>query len=54
MKSGYTSKSWLTNNQPNITNNGNNLTSYVQIDEYIGVNYEKLNRELPKMEDSEK
>ena len=44
MKSGHTSKSWLPSvMDKNATSNNNNLTSYVQIDEYLGINFSKLN-----------
>lgn len=45
MKSALTSKSWLQNalDKPSISNNNNNITSYVQIDEYIATNFSKLN-----------
>ena len=46
MKSGFTSKSWLPNLDKNIISNNNNLTSYVQIDEYLPANFTKLNSNL--------
>ncbi len=49
MKSGYTSKSWLTQLDRNVSHNNNNITSYVQIDEYIPTNFYRLNNELMRM-----
>ncbi len=58
MKSGYTSKSWMTNNMADKnyshTQNNNNITSYVQIDEYIATNFVKLNHDFNKMSDEDK
>jgi hypothetical protein len=58
MKSGLTSKSWITNNiidkNYSHTLNNNNITSYVQIDEYIATNFNKLNQEFNKMTDEDR
>ena len=55
MKSGHTSKSWVANNiidkNYSQSNNNNNITSYVQIDEYIATNFTKLNQEFGKISD---
>lgn len=55
MKSGHTSKSWVANNiidkNHSQSNNNNNITSYVQIDEYIATNFTKLNQEFGKISD---
>jgi hypothetical protein len=49
MKSGYTSKSWVSHFDRNVSNNNNNITSYVQIDEYIPTNFQKLNQDFMKI-----
>ncbi len=36
------------------TQNNNNITSYVQIDEYIATNFVKLNHDFNKMSDEDK
>jgi len=53
MKSGYTSKSWVSHLDRNISNNNNNITSYVQIDEYISTNFQKLNQDFMKMKNED-